>query len=97
MIIQVTESIFVNAFDAMGRGDQFSCSGLRALFHYLDDMGSDTSIELDVIALCCEFVEFNSLDDFRDQYGEQYRSLSDIEQETTVIDIDVERFIVVSF
>jgi hypothetical protein len=97
MIIQVTESIFVNAFDAMGRGDQFSYSGLRALFHYLDDMGSDTSIELDVIALCCEFVEFNSLDDFRDQYGEHYKSLDDIAEQTTVIDIDGERFITGEF
>jgi hypothetical protein len=97
MIIQVTESIFVNHFDAMGRGNQFSYSGLRALFHYLDDMGSDPSIELDVIALCCEFSEFDSLESFRDQYGEQYESIDDIAEQTTVIDIDGTRFIAGEF
>jgi hypothetical protein len=97
MIIQVTESIFINAFDAMGRGNQFSYSGLRTLFHYLDDMGSDPAIELDVIALCCEFAEFDSLDSFRDQYGEQYKSIDDIAEQTTVIDIDGERFITGEF
>ena len=97
MIIQVTESIFVNQFDAMGRGDQFSYSGLRALFHYLNDMGSDPSIELDVIALCCEFSEFDSLESFRDQYGEKYETIDDIAEQTTVIDIDGSRFIVGAF
>jgi hypothetical protein len=97
MIIQVTESIFVNQFDAMGRGNQFSYSGLRALFHYLDDMGSDPSIELDVIALCCEFSEFDSIESFRDQYGEKYESIDDIAEQTTVIDIDGSRFIVGAF
>jgi hypothetical protein len=97
MIIQVTRSIFIDSFHNIDRGNQFSYQGLCALFEYLDDMGSDPSIELDVIALCCEFTEFDSLDSFRDQYGEQYRSLSDIEKETTVIDIDGTRFIAGEF
>jgi hypothetical protein len=80
----------------MGRADQFSYQGLCALFDYLDDIGSP-EIELDVIALCCEFAEFDSLDSFRDQYGEQYKSLDDIAEETTVIDIDGERFIAGEF
>lgn len=97
MIIKVTKSIFIDSFHKMGRAEQFSHQGLCALFDYLNDMDSDPAIELDVIALCCEFTEFNSLDDFRDQYGDHCKSLDDIAEETTVIDIDGSRFITGQF
>lgn len=55
-------SQFCDAFRDMGRNDNFSYGGLRALFDYIealdDDCGTDT--ELDVIALCCEFSEYDS-------------------------------------
>ena len=42
------------------RPDNFSYDGLRALFDYLEDYAEDcgTEIELDVIAICCEFSEY---------------------------------------
>ena len=50
---------FRQAFNDMGRGEQFSYDGLEVLFDYLeqyeDDTGEET--ELDVIALCCEYSE----------------------------------------
>lgn len=50
---------FREAFRLAGRGDQFSYEGLDVLFDYLDDLSEDTgeTIELDVIALCCEYYE----------------------------------------
>ena len=50
---------FREAFRLAGRSDQFSYEGLEVLFNYLDDMSEDTgeSIELDVVALCCEYYE----------------------------------------
>jgi len=50
---------FAHAFEAHGRGAQFTPDGLRVLFHYLTDLedSTDTPIELDVIALCCEYSE----------------------------------------
>lgn len=52
---------FRDAFQQL-RPDNFSYDGLRVLFEYLeqceDDMGEE--IELDVIALCCEFSEDTS-------------------------------------
>jgi hypothetical protein len=50
---------FVNAFKEADRGEQFSLQGLRALFDYLEDYEESTGeeLELDVIALCCEFTE----------------------------------------
>lgn len=50
---------FERAFADMGRKDQFTYSGLRVLFEHLEQMEEDTGteIELDVIALCCEYYE----------------------------------------
>ena len=55
----VNFSMFRDAFVAMDRGDQFSYDGLEALYDYLTDFGSDQEpVELDVIALCCEYSEY---------------------------------------
>lgn len=59
-----------NQFDAYNRGDQFSREGIRQLFTYLDEMAEndDRNIELDVIALCCEYTESTTADVLSD-YG----------------------------
>jgi hypothetical protein len=50
---------FRDAFQRMGRGNQFSYDGLEILFDYFEqieeDMGEE--IDFDVIAICCEYVE----------------------------------------
>ena len=53
---------FVRAFEAHGRQDQFSYDAQRLLFEYLSECESDLGkpIELDVIALCCEYEEANA-------------------------------------
>ena len=50
---------FSEAFRIAGRMDQFSYEGLEVLFDYLEELSEDTgeSIELDVVALCCEYYE----------------------------------------
>lgn len=50
---------FERAFADAGRKDQFSYEGLKALFEYLEDYEEQTGeeIELDVIALCCDYSE----------------------------------------
>ena len=50
---------FREAFRLTGRMDQFSYEGLEILFDYLDNLSEDIgeSIELDVVALCCEYYE----------------------------------------
>lgn len=65
-----TASAFRDEFRACGRADQFSYEGLGLLFDYLEayEMDSGEEIELDVIALCCEFSE-DSPENIRDQYG----------------------------
>ena len=50
---------FREAFRAYNRMDNFSYEGLEVLFDYLDNLSDDIGepIELDVIALCCEYYE----------------------------------------
>jgi hypothetical protein len=50
-----TASQFRDQFRQCGRANQFSYEALGLLFEYLNDCGSD--IELDVVAICCEFSE----------------------------------------
>lgn len=57
----LTFSTFCDAFRDMGRNDNFSYEGLRILFDYLEQYEEDTgeSVELDVIALCCDYSEMS--------------------------------------
>ena len=50
---------FREAFRLAGRMDQFSYEGLEVLFDYLEELSESTGepVELDVIALCCEYYE----------------------------------------
>jgi hypothetical protein len=55
---------FRNAFRAMDREKQFSYEGLEQLFNYLEELEEDTGeeMELDVIAICCDYAEANYKD-----------------------------------
>tara|TARA_B100000900_G_C20441095_1_gene659067 strand:+ start:632 stop:883 length:252 start_codon:yes stop_codon:yes gene_type:complete len=83
----------------MGKGKQFSYEGLIALYDYLEQYEDDTGeqIELDVIALCCDFTEYENLEEFQGDYGEDYESIEDIENATQVIKIDDDSFIIQAF
>jgi hypothetical protein len=82
---ELTKRQFHDAFKRIGRGEQFSYAGLNALYDYLDDI--DPFYSLDIIALCCEFTEYESLKEFREEYGEEYDSIDKIEYKTVVIHI----------
>ena len=62
---------FLEEFERHERQDQFSYEGKRALFAFLDELGEDTGqdIELDIINICCNFTEYDSLEDFNIDYG----------------------------
>jgi hypothetical protein len=61
---------FSQAFDNMNRGDNFTMQGRDALFEYLEELEQDTGeeIELDVIALCCDYSEHESLIEWAKDY-----------------------------
>jgi hypothetical protein len=93
-------SQFCDAFKSYGRDNNFSYDGKEALFNYLENYEEDIGeeIELDVIALCCEYNEYADLAEFQAEYSDGYETLDDIRDQTTVIEIEgSEGFIIQCF
>ena len=55
---------FERAFADYNRKDQFTYEGLRLLFEYFEEYEENTGedVELDVIAICCEYNEESTAD-----------------------------------
>ena len=79
---------FTDGFNAI-RPDNFTYAGLRALYDYIEGYEEDceTEIELDVIALCCEYTEYANLDEYRENYGDT-EDMEAVESNTMVIYVD---------
>jgi hypothetical protein len=82
----VNFSDFCDSFHAHDRYDSFGYDGLRVIFDYLESYEEDTGedIELDVIAICCDYnmddaasiardysIDLSHLDAEDDDYEEQ--------------------------
>lgn len=80
MYQSINESEFRSAFHSMGRGGQFSYEGLTILFEGLEQYEQDTGeeIELDVIALCCDYSELSE-QEIRDSYGDMIEKDENVE------------------
>jgi len=86
---------FERAFKDFDR-DNFSYDGLKALFEYLEEYedGTGEEVELDVIALCCEYMEYDSLKEYNDDYDTKYSEIEQVGDDTQVIPIDDNSFII---
>ena len=71
MIQKISKSDFISEFAKMNRENQFSYDGKCALYDYLENLEYDTGqkIELYIIALCCEYVEFEDLKEYLKNYN----------------------------
>ena len=80
----VTESMFRDSF--RNRPENFSHAGLGALYNYLEELEAETGeeIELDPIALCCDFAEYANLAELQGDYAD-IDDMQDLEDQTTVI------------
>ncbi len=90
---------FCRGFETMGRNNNFSYEGKKALFDYLEQYEDEccTEIEFDVIALCCDYSEYENLAEFQKDYSKEYETIEDIEDATTVIRVNDEKFIIQQF
>jgi hypothetical protein len=83
-------SDFCDAFNQMGRKDQFTYDGLRVLFDYIEEVEESCGeeIELDVIGICCDFAE-SHWSDIANDYSNLFEldtSVDESEQEAQVLD-----------
>jgi len=72
---------FVDAFKSANRKNQFSYDGLKAIFEYMKDI--DPDYELDIIALCCEFVEYPNWKAIKQDYD--ISNIKELEKQTTIV------------
>ena len=86
MFTKINQSMFIDAFRNMGRETQFSYAALVALFQHMVDTEDNCGeeVELDVIALCCEFAEYEDIEEYNADYTKA-ETMEDIEDRTTVI------------
>ena len=79
---------FRNEFEQT-RPNNFSYDGLTALFNYFEEYeeSCNTEVELDVIALCCEFTEYVDLSEIQQNYND-IESMEDLNDHTMVIEFD---------
>ena len=72
---EISINDFQRAFIDANRGNQFSNEGLDGLYEYLTEFENDIGeeYELDVIALCVEYSEYNSKDEYYAQYSHSDR------------------------
>jgi len=91
---------FENGFKFNKRHYNYTTAGLKALFNYFeqleDDMGRQ--IEFDPVLICSEYTEYDNIFEFHLDYDhEDYPDIDAIENETIVIMIDDESFIIQNF
>ena len=103
LVKRISFNDFLEEFKKYGREGQFSQEGKKALFAFLNGLSEDTGepIELDVISLCCNFTEYDSVEEFNRDYGysigDDVDSIEDIEYFTFVIPVTKESFIIQDF
>ena len=83
MIKQITFSAFCDAFRDMGRDENFSYAGKRALFDYLEEVAPD--MELDVIAICCEYYE-SDMDSIISDYSIDVSEAEDDDEKSDIVE-----------
>lgn len=90
VVLELNKTTFVNHFKSI-RPDDFSIIALEALYDYLDNYAEECGqdFRLDVIALCCEFCEYTSLEEFASDYGHyNFETWDDVREYTTVVELD---------
>jgi hypothetical protein len=75
LTINVHRADFHNLFQTYGRKANFSYQGLNILYEYLEDLSDciGEDINIDIIALCCEYSEsnvFNIAEDYNIDIGD---------------------------
>ena len=88
MFTRINVYQFRDEFTLANRKDQFSYEGLGILFDYLEQVEDDTGepIELDVIALCCDYTEDKWLDVAKNYSIDVSHCEDDEELRETVLD-----------
>ena len=82
-------SDFMDEFHRMGRGDQFSYEALEALFDFYDEL---EDFELDAIAICCEWTEYENEEEALEACGAE--DLDELQNNHFMLELENGRLLV---
>mgnify|MGYP005809329293 FL=1 len=88
MVKTIDVNDFRKAFRDMDRGEQFTYEGLGVLFYHLEECEDiyTEPMELDVIALCCDYTEYKDFAEFKNNY-EDYDTIEELKDNQCVLPI----------
>jgi len=94
----IEENKFIESFDDYNRSDNFTIEAREKLFEYFEDLESGTGekIELDVIAICCDYTEYENIKEVKKDYND-IENLEDLQDNTQVIELKNGGLIIQSF
>lgn len=97
MFIEINWYDFRDQFQAI-YPEHFSYDGLFALFEHFEDIEAQTGepIELDVIAICCDFAEYESLEEMQRDYPE-YKTEEDFAYQTLLLPLENGGYVIQKF
>ena len=97
MIDTITRHTFIDTFKRL-RPNNFSYDGLDALFDYFEQLEDDLGeqIEFDPIAICCEWSEYDNLEEIKEDY-DCINTEDDLYDHTQVIPLDNGGYIIQQF
>ena len=72
-------------FQQYDRADQFSYCAFDTLFEWYSDLGSSRAMQFDVIGICCDWCEYDSVSDLAGDYS---IALEDLVDPTDIPDMD---------
>jgi len=99
MIETVTRNDFIEWFRKSElRKNQFTYEGLNALFDHLEEYeeGTGEQIKFDPIDLCCEFTEYENIEEYKKNYA-LGNNINEIRELTTVIETRTKGFIIQNY
>jgi len=97
MIDTITEYQFTDWF-MKHRPDNFSYEGTKALFDYLQDLEDSIGekIKFDPIAFCCEYSEYNNIEECLKEYDNlEIKTIDDLRDHTQVIEVEDSKAIII--
>jgi len=102
MVKELNVYDFVDEFKKRDRMKGWTHEGLTALYNYLEELSEHGEAfaygyNLDVIALDCEFTQYDNFDEVNKLYGNKFSSIDKLAEETTVIRVDNESIIIADF
>ena len=102
MIKTVNECSFIDSFRNSGvYKDNFSYEGLQALFEFYEGCeDASNPMELDVVAICCYFSEYDSLESYnKDSWAneEDHLTLDELRDHTIVLQLEGDGLIIGSY